>query len=146
MKLVVPANPFENQWMCDWAARRIGQDAFERAQAIGWADKHGIVAIVVLHDLSPPNVMLSWASSSPRWMTRKALWTVFNWAFNQLKVDRITGLVERPNKHARRLNEKLGMKLEGVLRKASPHGKDIFVFGMLREEAEALMKRLKAHG
>ena len=143
MRLVVPRGPIENQFLCDWAARTIGQGPFERASALGWMDGTGLRAVVVLHDQAHPNVMLSWAATSPRWMTREVLRIVFDWAFNQLKCGRITGLVEKPNKHARRLNEKLGMKLEGVLRKASPKGKDLFVFGMLREEGEALMRRLK---
>lgn len=143
MKLVAPQNPIENQYLCDWAARVIGQGPFERATALGWMDKTGLRAVVVLHDMSPPNVMLSWAATTPRWMNRAVLKIVFDWAFNQLKVGRITGLVEKPNKHARRLNENLGMRLEGVLRKASPKGKDLFVYGMLRAEGEALMRRLK---
>ena len=141
--IVFPRNPVENQWMCDWAARVIGQEAFERAQAVGVERDGSLVAVAVLHDHAHPNVMLSWASTGRGWLSRRLLKVVFDWAFNQLKVSRITGLVERPNKRARKLNEHLGMKLEGVLRDASPRGKDLFVYGMLREEGEALMKRLK---
>lgn len=142
MNLVVPVNPLQNQMLCDWAAREIGQDAFERAQAIGFMDGDRLVGAVVLHDLSPPNVLLSWAFTEPRYFNRTVIRTVFKWAFTQTGVGRITGLVDKRNKKARKLNERLGMKLEGVLRKATPEGRDLFVYGMLREEGEALVERL----
>ena len=75
-------------------------------------------------------------------MSRDLLLHVFNWAFVQLKCTRITGLVERNNKRAREIDERLGMKLEGVLRKAAPSGRDLMVYGLLREEAEQLMLRI----
>lgn len=140
--LIVPKTPNDNLYLCRWCATRIGQDDFKNAQALGFANRTGIVAVVVLHDLSPPNVFLSWASDSPRWFTKKNIYTIYDWAFNQLKVERITGLVERKNKRARKIDEGLGMKLEGVLRRASPSGQDLFVYGLLKKEADNLIKRL----
>ena len=140
--LVAPKTPQENKYLCDWCAKKIGQDEFRNATAIGFANKSGLIAVVVLHDLSPPNVFLSWAATTPRWMTRKAIYTIYDWAYNQLGCERITGLVERKNKRARKIDEGLGMKLEGVLRKASPSGQDLFVYGLLRKEAEILITRL----
>ena len=140
-EIVVPRDEAENVYLCNWAAKRIGQDQFKNARALGFANKSGLIAVVVLHDLSPPNVFLSWASESPRWMTRKTILTIFDWAYVQLRCERITGLVERKNKRARKIDEGLGMKLEGVLRKASPSGQDLFVYGLLKKEAESTIKR-----
>lgn len=142
MNLVVPTNPLQNQMLCDWAARELRQEAFDRAQAIGFMDGNVLIAAVVLHDHAPPNVMLSWVFKSPRFFSRTVIRIVFEWAFSQMGVERVTGLVDKRNKRARKLNERLGMKLEGVLRKASPEGRDLFVYGMLREEAEALLERI----
>ena len=47
---------------------------------------------------------------------------------------RVTGLVHDNNHDARRFDEHLGFKQEGVLRKAAPDGDDMIVYGMLREE------------
>jgi RimJ/RimL family protein N-acetyltransferase len=140
--LVTPKTPQENKFLCDWCAKRIGQDEFRNATAVGYANHSGLIAVVVLHDLSPPNVFLSWAATTPRWMTRQTICMIYDWAYNQLGCSRITGLVERKNKRARKIDEGLGMKLEGVLRKASPSGQDLFVYGLLKNEADGLIKRL----
>ncbi len=140
--LVVPKNDAENAVLCGWAAKRLGTGQFANARALGFSIKGEIKAVVVLHDMARPNVFLSWASDSPRWMNRKTFQIIFDWAYNQLKCDRITGLVERKNKRARKIDEALGMKLEGVWRKASPTGQDLFVYGLLRSEAETLMRRI----
>lgn len=142
--LVIPKNDEENKYLCDWAAQKIGQEEFTRARAIGFADKSGLIGAVVLHDLSPPNVFLSWAFSTPRVFNRRMVATIYNWAYVQLGCSRITGLVERNNKQARKLDEGIGMKLEGVLRKAAPSGRDLMIYGMLKTEAEELIKRLYA--
>jgi RimJ/RimL family protein N-acetyltransferase len=144
VELIVPKTDNDNLFLCRWCAQRIGSGDFKNARALGFSNGTGIIAVVVLHDFAPPNVFLSWASESPRWLTRRTIVTIFDWAFNQLKCERITGLVERKNKRARKIDEGLGMKLEGVWRKASPSGQDLFVYGMLRSEAEQLIRRI--HG
>lgn len=142
LKFVFPQNDAENKYLCDWAAKQIGQERFEKARAFGVANSSGLVGAVVLHDHSPPNIFLSWAFTTPRAFNRKIIATVYDWAYIQLGCTRITGLVEKNNKRARKLDEGIGMKLEGVLRKASPSGRDLFVYGLLRAEAEELIKRL----
>jgi len=145
MDLIVPRTDEENKYLCNWAAKKIGQDEFKNARGLGFANGSGLIAVVVLHDLSPPNVFLSWASTSPRWMTKRTIYTIYDWAYIQLGCTRITGLVEKNNKRARKVDEGLGMKLEGVLRKAAPSGQDLMVYGMLRTEAEELLKRIYAN-
>lgn len=144
MNLIVPRNDKENEYLCKWAADKIGQDEFKNARGLGFANSKGLIAVVVLHDHSHPNVFLSWAATTPRWMNKGVLFTIYNWAYNQLKCERITGLVEKNNRRARKVDEGLGMKLEGVLRKASPSGQDLMVYGLLRREAEELIRRLYA--
>lgn len=75
-------------------------------------------------------------------MTRTNLKIILDWIFVQQKCSRVTGLVERNNKRARKVDEGLGMKLEGVIRKASPSGRDLMVYGLLKSEADALLERL----
>lgn len=140
--IVVPKNDHENFQLCTWAANILKQDVIRNARSIAVVKNEKIAGVVILHDWSPPNVFLSWASVTPRWMSRDLLLHVFNWAYVQLRCKRITGLVERNNKRARDIDERLGMKLEGVLRKAAPSGRDLMVYGLLKEEAEQLIKRM----
>ena len=75
-------------------------------------------------------------------MTKKTIAIIYDWIFKQHKCSRVTGLVERNNKRARKVDEGLGMKLEGVIRKAAPSGRDLMVYGLLKSEADALLERL----
>lgn len=142
--IVAPKNEGENRQLLAWAANKLKQDVLQNARAIAVVKNNKIAGVIVLHDWSPPNVFLSWASDDVRWMSKGLILHIYNWAYVQLKCTRITGLVERNNKRARKIDEQLGMKLEGVLRKAAPSGRDMIVYGLLKEEAETLIKRLYA--
>jgi RimJ/RimL family protein N-acetyltransferase len=144
-EVVVPRNDAENTFLCDWAAKRIGQGPFKNARALGFANQSGLVAAIVLHDLSPPNVFTSWAVEKGGF-SRKLIAAFYKWAFVQSGCLRITALVERKNKRSRKLCEGLGMKLEGVTRKCAPNGQDLFIYGMLREEADETITRVYKHG
>ena len=64
----------------------------------------------------------------------KSMWRwLFSFPFQQLQCSRITSFVIRSNKRARKFNERLGFKLEGIKRRG--HGRDdVFMFGMLASE------------
>ena len=64
-------------------------------------------------------------------MTREFLWMVFDYAFNQAKVKRITGLVGEGNLKARSFDEHIGFVLETTLQDAHPTG-DMLVYKMTR--------------
>lgn len=140
--IVIPKNDHENFQLLTWAAHQLKQDVLQNARAIAVVKDNQIAGVVVLHDWSPPNIFLSWAATSPKWFSRQLILHIYNWAYVQLKCKRITGLVEKNNKRAREIDERLGMKMEGVLRKAAPSGRDMIVYGLLKEEAETLIKRL----
>ena len=140
--IVVPQNDAQNELICRWVAERIGQDEFKNARGMAFTLNGKIVGGAVLHDYAKPNVFVSWALEKGG-LTRSHLLAVLDWAFNQLGCERMTGLVEKNNRKSRKLCEHLGMKLEGVLRKAAPSGRDLFVYGFLRSEAEALVSRLR---
>lgn len=72
------------------------------------------------------------------WATRRFFRACFKYLFKQLGLRRVTGLVDASNLAARALNERLGFKQEGVLRKRAPGGGDMIVYGMLREECRWL--------
>jgi L-amino acid N-acyltransferase YncA len=69
----------------------------------------------------------------PGWLSRAHLRDLFDYPFNQLGCRRVTGIVHRKNKHARDINERLGFKLEGVVRHGFNNG-DAMIYGLLRNE------------
>lgn len=73
-------------------------------------------------------------AGEPGWLTRSTLKALFGYPFLQLGVVRITTMVAKANRRARKMNERLGFKQEGCIRNGFGGGRDMIVYGMLRSE------------
>ena len=79
-----------------------------------------------------------WAVGNGRWLDRGVMQELFGYPFNQLGCHRVTCITRRKGRDARRLLEKLGFRLEGVVRQGlKPHG-DAMVYGLLKHECRWL--------
>lgn len=124
--------------VADWVANQIwGSPEFSPCQAIGVERDGALIAGVVYHDFRGIDLQMSCASIDPRWLSKERLRIFFAYPFTQCGCLRVSTVAARANKRARRLNEGLGFKLEGVARKAW-QGKDACLYGMLREECHWL--------
>jgi RimJ/RimL family protein N-acetyltransferase len=107
--------------------------------AIGNVDELGnLIGGVVLNNFTRRDIHLHVAGVGPRWCTRRFVGEVFRYVFLQLGCRRCTGLVAVSNAAARRFDEHLGFRREGVLRAYLEHDEDCLVYGMLREECRWL--------
>jgi len=106
--------------------------------ALGLTSSGQLVAGVIYNHYAGPTICAHiGAVPGKKWLTRSFLRAMFDYPFNQLKVRRITGLVPKRNRAARKFDEHLGFKLEGCMRHALPDD-DMLVYGMLREECRWL--------
>lgn len=125
------------QFVVDWVAKQTNDFGnFGAAQGIGlqrWKDgAWQLIAGVAYAEFNGPNVVCHIASDGTKlWLNRQYLWTIFDYPFNQLKVDRITVCVGEGNKDSRRFVEHLGFELEAQLSGAHPTG-DLMIY-MLRK-------------
>jgi RimJ/RimL family protein N-acetyltransferase len=71
-------------------------------------------------------------------ITKGIMRQVFSYAFNDLKVRRITNACSANNLKAIAINRRAGMVQEGIMRCAHPDGSDLIIFGMLRHECKYL--------
>ena len=78
-------------------------------------------------------------------MNREFLWFCFYYPFEQLRVNKILGLVESTNLEAQRLNEHLGFTLEATLKDAAPKG-DLLIYSMKRDQCKWLDLKGKYRG
>lgn len=117
-----------------WVAARIeGMTYYPgTSSAIGRVKDGKLVAGVLYQDHNGPNVFAHIAVE-PGGMNRRFLSIIFDYPFNQLKVDRITGIVASSNLAARKLDEHLGFELEAILQGAHPDG-DLCVYKMTAEK------------
>lgn len=127
---------FDSERVADWVSDQIwGGPEFGACQAIGVERDGELVGGVVYHDFREVDMQMSCAATDPRWLSRGRLRVFFAYPFVQCGCLRVSTIAARANKRARRLNEGLGFRLEGVARKAW-QGKDACLYGMLREECK----------
>ena len=123
-----------------WAKRVIGiESPVGLCRALSAVDSNGDFAfVVVLSNFTNRNIdMHTAAVEGATWASPKAAIRMFNsvfkYAFEHLKAVRVTGLVRSKNNAARKFDEHLGFKLEGVMRKAFTDD-DLCVYGFLDED------------
>lgn len=114
--------------------------------SVPWAHAYGmgmvsadndIVCGVVLEDYNGACACIHVAGIGKYWLSRTFLHAVFDYAFNQLKLKRLTGLVAQGNDAALNFDISLGFKLEHVLKDAHPNG-DIYLLVMRPEDCRYL--------
>lgn len=128
--------------VAEFVAERIGmRGKFGSCATIGLEQNDSLIAGVVYSDYNGSNVSMHVGAIGKRWMTREYLWFCFYYPFEQMKVKRITGVVDEGNQQARQFDEHLGFKLETRLKDAGRSG-DLLIYRMLKEDCRFLeMKR-----
>lgn len=117
------------------AGERLGiNGSWSKCRSFGVVRQNELVAIIVFSEYRYPNIEATIWSSTPRWATPAVLRAVFQYAFHQLGVKRITATTEATNLPAREFLCRLGFRQEGVHPDALPTG-DAVSHGLLRADA-----------
>lgn len=121
-----------------WARERLGLEmppSFFRAMC-AVNGRGEFICVVVFSNFSSRNIDLNIVMDKKQ-MTPKGVLKmfngVFNYVFNTLKMARVTGLLRGKNVAAKRVNERFGFKLEGIMRK-SFEDDDLHIYGFLAED------------
>ena len=113
-----------------------GGGPFKEYTAIGLVRNNELVAGVIYTFYTGANICMHVGAKPGRmWLNREFLHACFDYPFNELKCRRVTGLVPKKNKQARRFDEHLGFTLEGMMRHALADD-DICVYGLLKENCK----------
>lgn len=124
----------------EWTKNRLGGD-FTAPVGIGLEEDGNLVVGVVFDNYNKASMAIHVASDgTARWMNKLILHTVFDYAFNQAKVNVLIGLVGEKNWEARRFDEHLGFKITAEIPDAHPDGK-LLIYTMRREECRWLRKK-----
>lgn len=123
----------------DWAKERIGIKSWgDWYECIGWERNGELVAAAVFNEYSGPDVCVHVAAiPGKRWLTREVLSAVFQYAFVQLGVRRVTSHIPAKNSESVRFNLHLGFHLEGIKRDGW-WDDDMLITGMLKSECRYL--------
>lgn len=128
-----------------WLAERLKTSWLPgRGHVIGlWEEDLGPVAACFYESYNGASVLGHLAGVGKKWMNREFLWYCFYYPFEELRINKILGLVESTNAEARRLDEHLGFTLEATLKDAAPNG-DLLIYSMVKDQCRWLsLKGLK---
>lgn len=75
-----------------------------------------------------------------QWMTKGLLRIAFDYPFNQMGVQRVSGYVNASNHEALRLNRHLGFQEEATLHGAAPDGGNVLILVMRREHCRHIKR------
>ena len=136
MRLVLD-RPLE---VAQWVAKRIptmhGQPFHALAWAIGVEDEAGkpLGGVVFTNHLPAyRSIEVSFASDTPRWLTRRMISGILAYPFTQLGCQRITAITPKKAKAARAFLDDFGFKREGVVRRGFGDD-DAVISGLLWRE------------
>src|SRR5262245_45794654 len=125
-------------------AAKIPALVLDKFVALGVVRQNRLVGGIVYHNFRGCDVEVVSAFDDARWALPGTLRALFAYPFETLKCVRITAIVARGNKRARRLCEGLGFRFEGVARRAIDGKQDAIIYGMLRQECRWIRK--ERHG
>lgn len=96
-----------------------------------------LVAGVIIESYTGRNANIHVAGIGKHWLNRNYLAVVFDFCFNRLGLQRLTGLVEAGNTAALRFDTHLGFKHEHTMPDGGRHG-DLHILCMRREDCRYL--------
>lgn len=138
MRRIVWNAPQEvGEWVCARLATKFNPD---EATAIGLEKDGAIIAGVMFDRFTGRSICMHVVGVGGHWMTRDFARACFGYAFHQLKVRKVIGLVDSVNEKARRYDEHLGFHLEAVITDGGKDG-DLCIYSMTPEQCRWLGKR-----
>lgn len=122
-----------------WVYEKTGGVVGPHTAGFGW-EKDGILTSgFAIEGWTKHNIYVHQRIEKPP--NRTMWWSITNYCFNQLNVDRITALVPSSNTKALSLNKKIGFEYEGELKKAAHDGSNLIAMVMWKENCRMLSWR-----
>ena len=132
--LELPKTEEENLALGRWLAQRIPDFTPSKFMAMAFFEKGvGIKAVVMYHNYRVTDCEIVFAADGD-WARRDLINMGLRYPFS-IGCQRITAIVRKDNKKTRKILVQLGFKQEGKLRRADIDKSDLFVYGLLQEEA-----------
>jgi RimJ/RimL family protein N-acetyltransferase len=129
-----------------YVARQTGADDFTAHAALGVHKDGRIIGGVVYDGYTGQNIFMHVAGEGRRWLTRQFLWMAFDYPFNQLNLQRVSGLVPATNAAALRFDGHLGFREEGRMKCAARDGSDLLCLVLWRKDCQYHLKKGKNYG
>lgn len=104
-------------------------------RALGIASADVLVAGVVFSQMNGFDALVSIGSTSPRWATKRRIRAILTFAFDDLKLVRLTAMTSIKNTRARQFLKRLGFREEGKKLKGFDGQTHMMIYGLTRRDA-----------
>lgn len=128
---------FNSKKVEQWVAASVGSTDCSAAASFGVERDGEILCGVIYDNFNGANIFIHLSAVPGYQFTKGFLRLVFGYAFDCLKVKRITGVFSSANEKVKRFGERLGFKFEAVLKDASKDG-DLLLYVLRREWCRVL--------
>ncbi len=128
---------FDVERIGPWVCERTGGEYQATDAAIGLERDGKLIAGVLYDSYMVNSICMHVAAEGANWLNREFLQIVFDYPFNQAKVNKILGLVDSTNTQACRFDEHIGFVLEATIKDAGRHG-DLLIYSMTRQQCRYL--------
>lgn len=129
---------YSDDYICSWVGKHIGMVGHQLMPCVTlqFLKKGNLEAAVIFNNYRPDarDIYLTIAADTPSWISKGRLNQIFSYVFEQLNCNRLSLMIRRKNKRARKLAEGLGFKYEGNKRKGYDGIDDGIEYGMLKSE------------
>ena len=130
--------------LAPWVLKRIPvMHRFGPNVCIGVGDDERLLAAAVYYQYDGYNMQMAFATDSPKAITRMVLRELLGYPFHIAGCGRVTNFVEATNVRSIRLTEGVGFKREGLIRRGYRNGNDAIVYGLLPEDAERWIGKVR---
>jgi RimJ/RimL family protein N-acetyltransferase len=137
MKRIVFDDPIRcGEWACERMSAKFNP---ANSTAIGLEKDGQLVAAVVYDNYFINSIAMHVVIEDKACLTREAIKAVFDYPFNQLKVNVIVGLVDSANSDAIKFDEHLGFILETRIKNAHRKG-DLLIYSMNKSQCKWVKK------
>lgn len=120
-----------------WVCEKAGGNWTHLCSAIGQEYNGELIAGIMFDGYTGASISMHSRCDDPKHVSRKFFWMIFDYPFNQLKVNRVTGIVSTANTKAKEIDEKLGWIYETTLSDYFPDG-DALIYIMRKEDCRWL--------
>ncbi len=108
---------------------------FKPFRAVAFVDESNVMhGGLVMTDYRGFDAQVSIYADTPRFIGLHALKHLMRWTFDELKLKRVTCLIDPNNKPSQTFARKCGFKFEGTMRRGLDGVNDAAIYGMLRED------------
>lgn len=132
--IIVNQDHLVGPWVCD---RTGGNYVPGDSTTMGLAEDGALIGGVLFDHYNGRSIAMHVAGEGRKWLNREFIHACFSYAFDQLKVHKVIGMVPSTNTDALRFDYKLGFIKEATIEDAVPYG-DLILLTMTRDQCRWL--------